>query len=191
MGEHDQPGHEGRPGGPPQQPQYPGGYGQHSGPGWGAHPPFGQPPGPAATPGPHGYPTAPTPGGPQGPASGFAAARPRTRFAFLIGAFVGLVLGGGGVALGWLASTAGQPEANAACAAVARTATFDPANDVAGYYRWGAASAMALAAAEAEPQYQALYDAINRPLDVFTYTFSTEAPEFLDAVAKARQACDR
>jgi hypothetical protein len=183
MAEHNDPGQQGWPSGP-QQPQYPGGYGQASAPDWGSHPPPGQLPGPGSSP-------AGEQGGAQSQALGSFVARPRTRLAFLIGAFLGVVLGGGGVALGWFAATAGQPDVNAACAALARTESFDPVNDPVGLFRWGAAAAMAQTAAEADPQYQALYDAIYRPLAIHSQTFSTEGPEFADAVAKAREACGR
>ena len=188
MSEHNDPGQQGWPNGQPQRPQYPS---QASAPGWSAHPP-GQALGQGS------YPAAATgPGGPQAQASGSFTARPRTRLTFLIGAFAGVVLGGGGVALGWFAttagpfaSTAGQPDANAACAALARTANFDPVTDLPGYLRWSAASIMAQAAAEADPQYKALQEAISRPLDILKQTFTTEGPEFADAMAKARQACN-
>ncbi|WP_433286974.1 hypothetical protein ACQPZQ_31845 [Pseudonocardia sp. CA-142604] len=186
MSEHNYPtGQQGWAGGQPQRDRpLPG---EASVSGWSAYPPPGQGSHPTSVTGP---------GGPQVQTSRAFTARPRTRLTFLIGAFIGLVLGGGGVGLGWFAttaglfaSTAGQADADAACAALARTASLDLTKDLAGYIRWGSAVGMAQAAAEANPQYRALHDAISRPADIVADTFSTEGPEFADAVAKAREAC--
>lgn len=113
----------------------------------------------------------------------------------VIGLVVGLVLGGGGVALGWLLSGPGSgdtaaADVGAACAALERTPSeLDPEKNFAGFRRLGAAAELAAAAAEADAKYQPLADAVRRPIDIFQRTFGADSPEFAEAMAKARQAC--
>ncbi|ASR38922.1 hypothetical protein BAY61_03440 [Prauserella marina] len=109
----------------------------------------------------------------------------------------GVVLGGGAVGVGWLTSSSdssgsgsgARADAVAACEAMARTTTIDPVTGLAGPRRWSGASELAAAAAEQDPGYRKLADAISKPLQIGQRTFDYESPEVIDAVAAAREAC--
>ncbi|MCB0881795.1 MAG: hypothetical protein KDC33_06205 [Thermoleophilia bacterium] len=56
-------------------------------------------------------------------------------------------------------------------------------------YRLGAAEALAGLAAEGEPRYRPLAEAMARPRQVVTQAFSTDTPEFTAALEGVRAAC--
>lgn len=123
----------------------------------------------------------------------YPALPPRRRWALVVTALVvGLVVGAGVVGLVWIGSGPGAvaSDAEAACAAVERTTSLDPRTQYAGFQRWGAASQLAAAAAEQDPRYQALADALKAPLEIVTRTFEASGPEFDAAMTRARSACD-
>lgn len=113
------------------------------------------------------------------------------------GLVLGLVLGGGGVALGWVLSSSGGGDSNsavadadAACALLERMSSeLDPSKQLAEYHRWGAVFSLASAAAEEDERYKELADAMKTPVTIVQRTFDGQSPEFVDAVAEARLAC--
>ncbi|AIJ21317.1 hypothetical protein AMETH_1225 [Amycolatopsis methanolica 239] len=123
----------------------------------------------------------------------YPAPPPRRRWPLVVTALVvGLVVGAGIVGLVWIGSGPGAAaaDADAACAAVARTTSLEPDTQYAGFQRWGAASQLAAAAAEQEPRYQALADALKAPLEIVMRTFEASGPQFDAAMNRARSACD-
>jgi hypothetical protein len=104
------------------------------------------------------------------------------------------------VALGWFLVTGGagpigavptgQQDVDVACDAVARTQRLDIENDFAGYQRWTGASLLARSAAEADPRYKDLADALDKPLRIAAMQLATEGPEFAEAEARAREMCN-
>jgi hypothetical protein len=131
---------------------------------------------------------------------GMQARPPRARGALLAGVIVGLVVGGGGVGLGWFlvaggagligAVPAAQHDVDVACDAVARTQRLDIVNDFAGYQRWTGASLLARSAAEADPRYKDLADALGKPMQIAAMQLTTEGPEVAEAEARAREMCN-
>ncbi|UQS22909.1 hypothetical protein L1857_08805 [Amycolatopsis thermalba] len=122
----------------------------------------------------------------------YPAPAPRRRWPLVMVALVvGLVVGAGAVGLVWIGSgpDAAGSDAEAACAAVARTTALDPQTQYAGFQRWGAAAQLAAAAAEQEPRYRTLADALQAPVDIVMRSFAAAGPEFDAAVARARSAC--
>jgi hypothetical protein len=121
--------------------------------------------------------------------------RPPRRWPMLLaGILVGAVVGAASIVAAWALSGSSTGEgavtdAEAACAAIGRTGRVDPTARDGGYERWGAAAAMARAAAVAEPQYEPLAEALRRPIDIVARTFEASGPEFDQAMAQARQAC--
>lgn len=121
----------------------------------------------------------------------------RSRWPMLVaGLVLGLVLGGGGVALGWVLSSSGgggstaANDADAACALLERMSSeLDPSKQLAEYHRWGAVVSLAAAAAEEDRRYKDLADATRVPMNIVHRSFDGESPEFADAVAEARLAC--
>ncbi|WP_197320749.1 hypothetical protein [Saccharomonospora sp. NB11] len=113
----------------------------------------------------------------------------------LAGALVGLLVGGGGVGLTWFlladdAAEGAEADARDACAIVERTPTVEPTKESAAHmYRWGAAAGLAMAAAEADPTYESLSEAIRKPYILFQRYFDIENAEFQSAMTDARTAC--
>lgn len=55
--------------------------------------------------------------------------------------------------------------------------------------RLGAAETLAYLAKDLDGQYQALYESIAEPRQVSSVMFSADTPEFVDALARANDAC--
>ncbi|HVV13767.1 hypothetical protein [Amycolatopsis sp.] len=115
----------------------------------------------------------------------------RRRPLVVVALVAGLIVGGGAVGLGWAlsGSSPDNTDVTAACDAVARTESIDPTSQYAAYLRWGGASSLASAAAEADPQYKPLADALRAPLDIVARTFQASGPQYDAAISAARQAC--
>ncbi|NIH82787.1 hypothetical protein [Amycolatopsis viridis] len=131
------------------------------------------------------------------PAQPYSVPSPRRRWPLAVVALVvGLVVGAGIVGLVWIGTGSGAAgsgaaaDVDAACAAVARTTSLDPVDKYAGFQRWGAAAQLAAAAAEQEPRYQSLADALKAPVDIVMQNFAAKGPEFDAAMTRARAACD-
>ncbi|MFF5991497.1 hypothetical protein [Prauserella flavalba] len=112
----------------------------------------------------------------------------------LLGVLVGVLLGGGGVGLGWLLSSSGdaegaQADATAACDLVARTPHVDLEADLTGFYRLSAASALAGAAAEADDAYEPVNEALRDVVNHVQRHLDTRGEDFRTAMDAARTAC--
>ncbi|PXY17272.1 hypothetical protein DI005_34275 [Prauserella sp. PE36] len=120
---------------------------------------------------------------------------PRSRRApLLLGLLVGVLLGGGGVGLGWLLSSSGdaegaQADATAACDLVARTPHVDLEADLTGLYRLSAASSLAGAAAEADGAYEPVNEALRDVVNYVQRRMDAESEGFRESMAAARAAC--
>ncbi|MGW9476549.1 hypothetical protein ACWGRK_00110 [Saccharomonospora azurea] len=124
---------------------------------------------------------------------------PRQRSTIAMTAFglvVGLLVGGGGVGLAWTLMSPGsadagaEADAHAACEIVERTprivATKESNADL---LRWSGAVSLAWAASDQDETYTGLYKAVLKPYHLFQTTYTTEGPEFDQAMQAARDAC--
>ncbi|KAA9152232.1 hypothetical protein FPZ12_037300 [Amycolatopsis acidicola] len=115
----------------------------------------------------------------------------RRRWPVVVALAAGLIVGGGGVGLGWALSSSSPDNADAAqaCELVARTDSLDPSTQLASYDRWGAAMQLARAAADADPKYKPLSEALDKPAQIVARTFEASGPQYEAAMAAARAAC--
>ncbi|MBK1789318.1 hypothetical protein [Prauserella cavernicola] len=112
----------------------------------------------------------------------------------LLGLVAGLVVGGGGVGLGWLFSSSSgdegaQADAAAACDILDRTPEVDLDADLSGFFRLSAASALAAAAAEVDGAYEPVNGALREVGQYVQRRMDTESDDFVAALDAARAAC--
>ncbi len=114
----------------------------------------------------------------------------------VVAAVVGVLLGAAGMGGAWLlTSTSGgesgaAADAELACELVARTPEISMTeDDVSDLHRWGAASTLAMAAAEADPSYERLAETLRKPVHVVQRTFEAGGPEYEQAMRDAQAAC--
>ncbi|HYJ69456.1 MAG TPA: hypothetical protein VEX15_17525 [Nocardioidaceae bacterium] len=91
------------------------------------------------------------------------------RKGLVAGLVVGLLVGGGGVALAWVMTSddpaaGAETDATAACLAIEDTDIPEPEDDLdlATAQRWGGAAALAMGAAESDDRFQPLADELER-----------------------------
>lgn len=109
---------------------------------------------------------------------------------------IGLVIGGGGVALGWLltggttSATGPAAEAQAACIAIrgARLPAHPRGWTLAEADRWVGAGALAQAAGKADGRYVPLSDALNK-IGNAIQQFDTGSSQVTSAAAQAESSC--
>ncbi len=114
----------------------------------------------------------------------------------VVAAVVGVLLGAAGMGGAWLlTSTSGgesgaAADAELACELVAGTPEISMTkDDLSNTHRWGAAVSLALAAAEADPSYEGLSEALQKPVHVVHSTFEASGPEYEQAMRDAQAAC--
>jgi hypothetical protein len=122
---------------------------------------------------------------------------PRRRLPVVLGLVAGLIIGGGGVGLGWLLSSGpAEPSGPAAEAAAACTAIRGAALPAGGAdvtetsaRRWVGAGELAGAAAAADPRYRQLGDALGT-VEHAVETLDTGSDRTQDAVRQAQAICE-
>lgn len=114
----------------------------------------------------------------------------------VVAAVVGVLLGAAGMGGAWLlTSTSGggsgaAADAELACELVARTPEISMTkDDLSDMHRWGAASTLAMAAAEADPSYEQFAETLRKPVLVVQQTFEASGPEYDQAMRDAQAAC--
>jgi hypothetical protein len=121
--------------------------------------------------------------------------RPQRNWGALVVALViGVVVGGGGVGLSWIAGDKTPSDANAdaaaTCALVRRASQPDTDDKVNESSRWTGAWILAKVTAESDPRYQPLADALLEAGKVISATYEAKGPDFERAAQKARDFCD-
>jgi hypothetical protein len=140
-------------------------------------------------------PRTPGPGQPSwsAPAPPTVAPRRRVPGGVLIALVVGLVVGGGGVGLGWLlsnnAGSGDQADAQAACDIINRVGPFPGGASVGTVddFRWGAAYALTNAAVKEDGRYTALANAVQQAMKAINS--SSGSAQINDLVSQAKAAC--
>lgn len=120
----------------------------------------------------------------------------KRRLSLVLTAVAGLVLGGGGVGLGWLLTSSpgdGTPDdITMACEIVGGLGPMADTGSDAGFAqqnRLSAASALALSASTLDPRYEELSDLLRKATDAIASTFDVRNPTTADALRQANDFC--
>lgn len=117
------------------------------------------------------------------------------RLPVVVAAVVGLVIGGGGVGLGWILSSRGGSSDDIATVCDIVTG-LGPMRDIgtdAGViqqHRLGAASELSVAASTTDPRYKQLSDLLQKAMTAISRTFKADNPTTAQALRQSTDYCE-